>query len=81
MLFRAKQREPALRRKAERIVDERWCEIQALAAELLLWRRLDAQQIAAAIARASLGPGARRRRAWDEVATRAAGRALAPQGL
>jgi hypothetical protein len=53
--------------QADQIVSRFWHQIEALASELLLHRRLDADEIKAIIV---LGPAARRRRAWDTVFAR-----------
>jgi hypothetical protein len=57
--------------QADRIVAEHWHEIEAVAAELLLHRRLDAAQITDIVKTASLGPAARRRRHWEQLVARA----------
>jgi hypothetical protein len=54
--------------QAGQIIDRSWHQIEALAAELLLHRRLGAEQIVAII---ELGPAARRRRHWEQLVARA----------
>lgn len=48
------------------VVREGWSKIEALAGELLMRRSLDAEQIKITIETATLGPGAKRRRAWEQ---------------
>jgi hypothetical protein len=52
--------------EAERIVAQHWQQIETLATELLVWRRLDAEQIKTTIESALLGPAARRRKNWEQ---------------
>jgi hypothetical protein len=74
----------ALLREAEMmaisVVTNEWTKIEALAAELLVRRKLDAAQIRAVIQVASLGPAARRRRAWEQHTAGAQAFALAVRG-
>jgi hypothetical protein len=56
--------------QSDHIVAQRWAAIVALAGELLLRRRLDAGQIMDVI---TLGPSARRRKAWDAIAAQTTG--------
>jgi hypothetical protein len=67
------------RERAESIVASHWHQVEALAAELLLHRQLDAGQIAAIIKE---GPAARRRRHWEQLTARAqaSGVTLVPRG-
>jgi hypothetical protein len=71
---------PQVREQAEQIISEHWIAIEALAAELLLHRRLGAEQIKAIIEQ---GPAARRHRHWEQLTARAqlSGMTLVPRGV